>query len=183
MEVLNHAAAGDLDSDIEAGQTLLFVGYEGATDEVEWQLDQIDAACEQESMRLDHDRSRKQYEALTSWPEHEADYAFEAIAPAPNRWALIESCSKRGIAVLAHGRNGPVLGCGAGDLTLETAAVLRADAGPTGSLKFTRLPAGSKVPRWSCSNPAFKWMRAIKREFDPNRVFPGSGFLDTDRES
>jgi len=84
---------------------------------------------------------------------------------------------------MAHGRNGPVLGCGTGDLTLETAAALRADAGPTDSVKFTRLPAGPKVPRWSCSNPAFKWMRAIKQQFDPNRVFPWPGFLDTNCES
>ncbi len=44
-------------------------------------------------------------------------------------------------------------------------------------MKFTRLPAGSIVPRWSCAHPAFKWMRAIKQEFDPNNVFPASGFL------
>ncbi len=184
IEILNPIAAVNLDSDIEAGgHTLVFVGYEGATDEVEWQLDQIDAACKKRSVHLDRDDSRTQYEALTSWPEREADYAFEAIAPAQNRWTLIESCSERGIAIMAHGSNGPVLGCATGNLTLETAAALRADAGPTGSVKFTRLPAGSKVPRWSCSNPAFKWMRAIKQEFDPNRVFPWPGFLDTDCES
>ncbi len=177
IEILNPIAGARLDSDIEPRHTLVFVGYEGATDEVEWQLDQIDAAWKQHSVRLDRDDSRKQSEALTSWPEREAGYAFEAIAPAQNRWALIESCSKRGIATLAHGRNGRVLGCGTGDLTLETAAALRADAGPTGSVKFTRLPAGSNVPRWSCSNPAFKWMRAVKENFDRNRVFPWPGFL------
>ena len=183
IEILNPDAAANLDSDIEAGDTLLFVGYEGATDEVEWQLDQIEAAWKQQGVRLDRDESRKQYEALTSWPEREADYAFEAIAPAQYRWALIQSCSERGMAIMAHGRNGPVLGCGTGDLALETAAALRADTGPTGSVKFTRLPAGSNVPRWSCSNPAFKWMRAIKQEFDPRQIFPWPGFLDTDCES
>ncbi len=177
IEVLNPNAAANLDSDIEAGDMLVFVGYEGAADEVEWQLDQIDAAWKPRGARLDRDDSRRQYEALTSSPEREADYAFEVIAPAQNRWTLIESCSERGIAVMAHGRNGPVLGCGTSHLTLETAAALRADAVPAGSVKFTRLPAGSNVLRWSCSNPAFKWMRAIKQEFDPNRVFPWPGFL------
>ncbi len=183
IEVLNPNAAANLGSDIEVGHTLVFVGYEGVADEVEWQLDQIDAAWKQRGVRLDHDDSRKQYEALTSWPEREADYAFEAIAPAQNRWALIESCNERRIAVMAHGRNGPVLGCGTGDLTPEIAAALRADVGPTGSVKFTRLPVGSNVPRWSCSNPAFKWMRAIKQQFDPRQIFPWPGFLDTDCES
>ncbi len=179
IEILNPIAAGNLDLDIETGHTLVFVGYEGAADEVEWQLDEIDAVWRQRGVRLDRDDSRKQYEALTSWPEREAEYAFEAIAPAQNRWALIESCSEHGIAVLAHGRNGPVLGCGTGDLTPEIATALRAGAGPSGSVKFTRLPVGSNVPRWSCSNPAFKWMRAIKQEFDPNRVFPCPGFLSS----
>ncbi len=183
IEILNPGAAAKLDSDIEVGHMLVFVGYEGATDQVEWQLDQFDAAWEERAVRLDRDGSRKQYEALTSWPEREAEYAFEAIAPAPYRWALIESCSDCGIAVLAHGRNGPVLGCGTGALTLETAAALRAEAGPTGSVKFTRLPAGSSVRRWSCANPVFKWMRALKQEFDPRRIFPWPGFLDTDCES
>ena len=183
IEILNPIAAPNLDSNIEAGDLLVFVGYEGATDEVAWQLDQIDAAGKQRSARLDHEDSRKQYEVLTSWPEREADYAFEAIAPAQNRWALIESCSDRGIAVMAHGRNGVAMGCGTGDLTLETAAALRADAGPTGSVMFTRLPAGSNVSRWSCSNPAYKWTRAIKQEFDPRQIFPWPGFLDTDCES
>ncbi len=177
IELLNPIAVANIDSDIEARHSLVFVGYEGAMDEVEWQLDQIDAAGKQRSARLDHDGSREQYEALASWPEREVDYAFEAIAPAQNRWALIESCSERGITIMAHGRNGPVLGCGTGDLTLQTAAALRADAGPTGGVKFTRLPEGSNVPRWSRSNPAFKWMRAIKQEFDPNRIFPWPGFL------
>ncbi len=183
IEVLNPNAAANLDSDIEAGHALVFVGYEGAADEVEWQLDQIDAAWKPRGVRLDRDDSRKQYEALTSWPEGEANYAFEAIAPAQHRWALIESCSERGIAIMAHGRNGPALGCGAGELTLETAAALRADAGPTGSVKFTRLPAASNVTRWSCSNPAFKWMRAVKQQFDPRRIFTWPGFLDANCES
>ncbi len=183
IEVLNSNAAAILDSDIEAGHTLIFVGYEGAADEVEWQLDQIDAAWKQRGVRLDRDDSRTRYEALVSWSEREADYAFEAIAPAQNRWTLIESCGKRGIAIMAHGHNGPVLGRGTSDLSFETAAALRADAGPGGSVKFTRLPAGSSVHRWSCSTPAFKWMRAVKQEFDPNRVFPWPGFLDTDCES
>ncbi len=183
IEILNSNAAANLDSDIEARHTLVFVAYEGAADEVEWQLDQIDAAWKQQRARFDRDDSHTLYEALTSWPEHEADYAFEAIAPAQERWALIESCNRRGIAIMAHGRNGPVLGCGTGALTLETAVALRADAGPTGSLKFTRLPAGSKVRRWSRSNSAFKWMRAIKQQFDPNQVFPWPGFLDADCES
>ncbi len=183
IEILNPIAAANLHSDIEPRHTLVFVAYEGAADEVEWQLDQIDAAWKQQRARFDRDDSHTLYEALTSWPEREADYAFEAIAPAPYRWTLIESCNERGIAVIAHGRNGPVLGCGTGDLTPDVAAALRADAGPSGSVKFTRLPAGSKVPRWSCSNPAFKWMRTIKQEFDPNRVFPWPGFLDTDCES
>ncbi len=177
IEILNSDAAARLDSDIEAGRTLVLVGYEGAADEVAWQLDQIDAAWKQCCVRFDRDDSRKQYEALASWPEREADFAFEAIAPAPHRWALIESCSERGIAIMAHSRNGPVLGCGTGDLTLETAAALRADAGPAGSVKFTRLPAGSNVPRWSCSGSACKWMRTVKEKFDRNRVFPWPGFL------
>jgi glycolate oxidase FAD binding subunit len=183
IEVLNSNAAADLGADIDSEHSLLFVGYEGAADEVAWQLDQINAAWKKRAVRLDRDDSRAQHEALASWPERESDYAFEVTARAPHRWKLIDSCGERGIAVKASGRSGPVLGCGMGDLTPETAAALRADAGPTGSVKFARIPAGSSVPRWLCAGPAFKWMRAIKQEFDPNRVFPWPGFLDTGCES
>ncbi len=179
ITLFNSLAAKDLGRDLPSGHMLLRMGYEGTTESVEWQLSQLQADSGDRTTTFDAKTTPEEFKKMVEWPGRAADFSFEAIIPAPRRQLLIEYCNERGIAVLAHAGQGVAYGHGQGELKLEIAASIRQAAGVGGSVKFIKLPAGSRVSRWGDVGQRGKWMRAVKENFDPHRIFPWPGFLGT----
>ncbi len=179
VTLFNALGARDLEHEIAEGQVLLRVGYEDSTEAVEWQMTQLHVTYGEKAILLNTEASLEEYSQMVEWPTGPSDYSFEALILGGQTQNLVEFCSQRDIATMAHARNGTVQGRGYGDLTPEIAQQLREAAGAGSTIKFIKLPKASRVSRWGSMDPARQWMRAVKEHFDPNHLFPWPGFLGT----
>lgn len=177
LTFFNSVAARDLGHSLAERQILLRIGYEDSSAAVDWQVDQLQAAYPNGVATWDSEGSLSQYRGIAEWPTQSCDFSFEAVTLGIQSEPLVEYCTDHHIAIMAHAGRGVALGRGQGALTPQAAASIRSLTGPGGSVKFMKLPAGSNVPRWSSTDPAQRWMRAVKEQFDPKRIFSWPSFL------
>lgn len=177
MELFDSLAARELNRQLAPGQVLLLVGYEDATESVDWQISHLRATSRAHMQALDQEASQDLYRQIVEWPARECDYAFEVIMLGASWSRLMEYCATQRIMAIARVGSGLVYGRGQGQPTWELADQLRRYAGTSGSVRFQTLPQGCSVSRWGPMDQARKWMRAVKEKFDPHSVFPWPGFL------
>ncbi len=198
IELCNRAAAREIFSQANMtapeGAWVLVVGFDGNTEAVKWQVQQLvresgpgsgqhtvaglEAQLGFTAMPL--------WQALAEWglwPK--ADVTFKAsVLPS----ALARCC--RALAGLeipcllrAHAGNGIIEGHYAAGLTEENAVTLLArwrDSAGAGHVLVPRCPAAwkTKLAVWGTA-PTHAWlMREVKNKFDPRRIFNPGRFVD-----
>lgn len=172
IELVNGRAAGQLGIDAPAGAWMLVVGLAGAGKAVEWQGGHLSDRFGERVLRLEGAEARQLYEAVRDWPARDHAVGLEASIPSSEVASFAAEAARLPLGVIAHAGNGIVLARSGEPIDDEALGPLfERVARSRGSLRTTRLPPGSRLPRWVGRSHDLDLMRRVKAAFDPAGLF------------
>lgn len=180
LDLLDSAAAEDLDRFIEPDQVLLSIAYEGDVPTVSWQLAALGDDLGRAVEPLAGADAAAWCQRSRDWSVQPDDFAFEARVRADRCPSLVSFCHRAGIAVIARPGCGVVHGRKAGTFDASDILALRAAAGEQSTVVLSQWPVGCGIDPWPIL-PLAGWLRRIKQVFDPADVLPAPGLLPLER--
>jgi glycolate oxidase subunit GlcD len=177
IEVVNAGLAGRLRSDQAASGWLLVVGYAGTSEVVLWQMDEAASAVRRPMKVHSSTESREILERITDFPFlFPPELPFEIEMLRQNVGGALNYCTNNGLRAIADLGARTIRGTCPPNAAMTQLQGLRHSAGEHAVLRFPHGQpdgaAGAGLP-----TPAREHMQALKRELDPQGLFPVPSFL------